>query len=112
MTIESTKIGNALVVKLIGRMDADTSKQFEAVWDKSMQEGSIFLITDLSELTYINSAGIGTFLRNGKLAQGKSGALLISGLKGMVKEVFELTQLTKVYPIFDSTDAAYKSISS
>ncbi|HLY62307.1 MAG TPA: STAS domain-containing protein [Terriglobia bacterium] len=110
MTIESTKVGKAAVVKLIGRMDADTSKQFEAAWDKALKEGSTFLIVDLSELTYINSAGIGSFLRNGKLAQEKGGALLISGLKGLVKEIFNLTQLTRVYPLFDSTDAACQSI--
>lgn len=110
MTIESTTTGKAVVVKLIGRMDADTSKQFDAAWDKALQEGSIFLIVDLSELTYINSAGIGAFLRNGKLAQGRGGALLICGIKGLVKEIFDLTQLTRVYPLFDSTEAACQSI--
>jgi anti-anti-sigma factor len=110
MNIESHKIGKAVVVKLIGRMDADSSKQFDAAWDKALQEGSIYLVADLSELTYISSAGIGSFLRNGKLAQEKNGRLLICGIKGLVKEVFELTQLTKVYSIFDSTDSACKSI--
>ncbi|HEV2349981.1 MAG TPA: STAS domain-containing protein [Terriglobia bacterium] len=111
MTIEATKIGKAVVLKLIGRMDADTSKQFEAAWDKSLQDGSKFLIVDVSDLTYINSAGVGSFVRNGKLALEKQGALLVCGLKGFVMEIFQLTQLTKVFPVFDSTEAAIKSIS-
>jgi anti-anti-sigma factor len=110
MTIETTTVGKAAVVKLIGRMDAETCRQFEAAWDRLMGAGSINLVVDLSELTYLNSAGIGSFLRNGKLAQSKGGALLIVGLKGLVKEIFELTQLHRVYPIFDSTEAALKSI--
>jgi anti-anti-sigma factor len=110
MTIESTKVGKAVVMKLIGRMDADTCKQFIAAWDRSMEEGSTFLIADLSGLTYINSAGIGSFLRNGKLAQEKNGALLLCGVKGLVKEIFDLTKLTSVYRVFDSTDAACQSI--
>src|SRR5579863_2078979 len=107
MTVESTKRGQAVVVKLIGRMDAETCKQFDAVWDQSLKEGSIFLIVDLSELSYISSAGVGSFLRNAKLAQERKGALLICGMKGLVKEIFELTQLHRVYPMFDSADAAY-----
>jgi anti-anti-sigma factor len=110
MTIEATKIGKAVVMKLIGRMDADTSKKFEAAWDRSMQEGSIFFVVDLSELNYINSAGIGSFVRNGKLVHEKRGALHITGINGFVKEIFELTQLIKVYPIFESTEAACKGI--
>ena len=110
MTIETTKVGKAVVMKLIGRMDADTSKEFEAAWDRSLQEGSIFFVVDLSELNYINSAGIGSFLRNGKLAHEKRGALHIAGIKGFVKEIFEMTQLIRVYPIFESTEAACKGI--
>lgn len=110
MTIESTKVGKIVVVKLIGRMDADTNKEFEAAVAQLVQEGSIFLVVDVTELLYINSAGLGSFLRNAKRAQEKGGALLLCGLKGLVKEVFEMTRLISVFPVFDSTDAACQSI--
>jgi anti-anti-sigma factor len=111
MTIESTKIDKVVVVKLIGRMDADTNKEFEATVAKLVEEGSIYVVVDLNELLYINSAGLGSFLRNAKRAQEKGGALLLSGIKGLVKEVFEMTRLISVFPVFDSTDAARQSIS-
>src|SRR5579863_8182617 len=110
MTIESTKIGKVVVVKLIGRMDADTNKEFEAACERLVQEGSIYLVIDLAELLYVNSAGLGSFLRNAKRAQEKGGALLLCGIKGLVKEVFEMTRLITVFPVFDSTDAACQSI--
>jgi anti-anti-sigma factor len=110
MTVESTKVGKAVVLKLIGRMDADTCKQFDAAWDRQLEEGVKFLVVDLSELDYINSAGIGSFLRNGKLAAEKGGGLRISGIKGMVKEIFTMTQLITVFPLFDSPEAACKNI--
>ena len=110
MTIESTKIGKVVVVKLIGRMDADTNKEFEAACERLVQEGSIYLVIDLAELLYVHSAGLGSFLRNAKRAQEKGGALLLCGIKGLVKEVFEMTRLITVFPVFDSTDAACQSI--
>jgi anti-anti-sigma factor len=110
MTIESTKVGKVVIVKLIGRMDADTNKEFEAAVAQLVQEGSIYLVVDANELLYINSAGLGSFLRNAKRAQEKGGALLICGLKGLVREVFEMTRLISVFPVFDSTDAACQSL--
>jgi len=106
MDIEVTKVDKAVVVKLIGRMDADTCKQFDAAWDKQLAEGSKFLVVDLSQLNYINSAGIGSFLRNAKLAAETGGGLRISGIKGMVKEIFTMTQLITVFQVFDSPGAA------
>ncbi|HEV2349979.1 MAG TPA: STAS domain-containing protein [Terriglobia bacterium] len=111
MTIESTKTGKVVVVKLIGRMDADTNKEFEAAVQQLVQEGSIYLVVDVNELLYINSAGLGSFLRNAKRAQEKGGALLLCNLKGLVKEVFEMTRLISVFPVFESADAACQSIS-
>lgn len=111
MTIESTKVGKVVVVRLIGRMDADTNKEFEAYVERLVQEGSIFLVVDLGELLYVNSAGLGSFLRNAKRAQEKGGALLLCGIKGLVKEVFEMTRLISVFPVFESSDAACQSIS-
>ncbi len=111
MIIESNKVGKAVVMKLSGRMDADSNKEFDAACERLVQDGSVYLIIDLAELVYINSAGLGSFLRNAKRAQEKGGALLLSGMKGLVKEVFEMTRLISVFPVFDSPEAACQSIS-
>jgi anti-anti-sigma factor len=110
MNIESSHVGKAVVVKLIGRMDADSNKEFEAACQRLVQDGSVFLVVDLAELKYINSAGLGSFLRNARRAQDKGGVLLLCGLNGVVKEVFEITRLISVFTVFDSSEAACQSL--
>jgi len=110
MNIESTKVGKVVVLKLTGRMDADSNKEFETACERLVQDGSVFLVVDLEELMYINSAGLGSFLRNARRAQDQGGALLLCGLKGLVKEVFEMTRLITVFSVFDSADAACQSV--
>lgn len=111
MIIETNKVGKIVVMKLIGRMDADTNKKFEEAVAKGIEEGSFHLVVDTSELKYLNSAGLGSFLRNAKRLQEHGGVLLLSGLHGLVKEVFEMTRLISVFPVFDSVEAACQSIS-
>ena len=106
MTIRSTTVGKAVVVKLVGSMEGRASTEFDAAWDRLLEEGQKSFVVDLSELDYINSAGIGSFLRNGKLTLEKGGSLRICGIKGLVKELFEMTQLTSVFPNFDSAESA------
>jgi len=110
MIIETSPPGKPVVMKLIGRMDADINKKFEEACAKCIQEGSYFVVVDVSELKYVNSAGLGSFLRNAKRLQEKGGALLLCGLNGLVKEVFEMTRLISVFPVFDSVAAASQSI--
>lgn len=54
---------------------------------------------DLSEVDYIDSSGLGVFISINKQALKRGGGLEISGIKGIVKELFELTRLTKVFGI-------------
>ncbi len=110
MIIESNTVGKTVVMKLIGRMDADTNKKFEEACAKCVKEGSVYLVVDVSELKYVNSAGLGSFLRNAKRLNEKGGALLLCGLNGLVKEIFEMTRLISVFPVFDSITAACQSI--
>ena len=110
MKIESTKVDNAVILKISGRMDAESNKEFDAACERWMQDGALHLVVDLADLQYINSAGLGSILRNAKRMQEKGGSLLLCGLKGLVKEVFELTRLITVFQVFESTEAACQSI--
>jgi len=110
MNIESTKQGKAAVIKLAGRMDAETTGQFDAACARSLEDGATTLVIDLSELHYISSAGLGSILRLAKRMQAKGGAVLLCGVKGLVKEVFEMTNLLPAFQVFDTAEAACRSL--
>lgn len=54
---------------------------------------------DMSELRYIDSAGLGLLVTVQKRVVPQGGEVRISGLQGVIKELFEQTRLDKVFVI-------------
>jgi len=96
--------GTVLVVT--GRMDNVTSAEFEAACDNILQKNAKVLVLDLSELTYISSAGLRSVLSVAKKFKASGGKVLICGLTKMVKDVFQISGFSGIFPIFDSREAA------
>jgi anti-anti-sigma factor len=106
MEIEKKQEQEVAVVSVKGRMDAVSSPEFEKEMAVSIAEGNNVLILDLVALDYISSAGLRSILTITKKLKGKDGKLLIAGLKGMVKEVFEISGFHSIIPIFESVESA------
>ena len=55
-------IGEAVIITLTGRIDANTSPDIEQRMLSLVSEGSNKLVADLSRVTFISSAGLKTLL--------------------------------------------------
>ncbi|HJV46047.1 MAG TPA: STAS domain-containing protein [Bacillota bacterium] len=62
----------------------------------TQKKGMRFLL-DLTSVSYIDSSGLGVLVAIQKRALQNGGGVQIKGLQGHVKELFELTRLTKVF---------------
>lgn len=87
-------------------MDAESAPQFEQQCKACIAEGHTRQVADLGELAYVSSAGLRTFVSVGKTLQGKGGALRICRMNGLVKQVFEITGLGRLFQVYDSVDTA------
>ena len=110
MNIEATQLDKAVVVKVTGRMDAESADEFERACDIWINKGATNLIADLSSLQYVSSMGLRSFLAIAKKLQTKSGALMLSGLHGLPLQVFEMTRLISIFPIFPDTEQAHATL--
>jgi len=110
MTIEATSTAKAVILKVAGRMDAESHQQFEQACEPWIQQGVTHLIVDLAALDYISSAGLGAIARASKSLQKRNGAVLLCGVTGLVKEVLEITRLISMFQVFASVDDARASI--
>ena len=106
MTIEQKLVAGQVVLLVSGRMDAESAPQFEEKCRACIAEGLTGLVVDLGELTYVSSMGLRSFVSVAKTLQGKGGALRICRLKGLVKQVFEITGLLASFPVYESVEAA------
>ena len=106
VTVQRTRVCGQAVVLVSGRMDAESAPQFEEECRACIAEGITDLAVDLGELTYVSSMGLRSFLSIAKTLQEKGGALRICRLKGLVKQVFEITRLLEMFRVYESVEAA------
>jgi anti-anti-sigma factor len=110
MKIENTKLDNAVVMKVSGRMDTENSEIFSNACAALIAEGAVHVIADLHDLQYVSSSGLGSFLSAAKELQTRSGSLALCGLHGLPLRVFEMTNLLPLFPVFETTGEAIAAI--
>ena len=106
MTIESSQVGDKVVLLVAGRMDAENAPEFEKACQSWIVQGVTGLVVDVGDLDYVSSMGLRSFMSIGKTLQDKGGKLRICRQKGLVKQVFEITRLNSVFPPHESVEAA------
>jgi stage II sporulation protein AA (anti-sigma F factor antagonist) len=106
LSIERTQVSDHVVLVVSGRMDAENAPQFEAKCKDCIAEGCTILVADLGGLAYISSMGLRSFISVAKILQSKGGALRLCCLKGLVKQVFEITGLLQAFSVYESVESA------
>src|SRR5207249_1889614 len=65
-----------------------------------------FLIDDLSNVTYIDSAGLAALIQAMQKVEAYGGKFSLAGLQETVRSIFEISRLDQVFQIFPDTDSA------
>ncbi len=110
MKIDMQKETGALVIRASGRIDTVSAPDFEKRMTEEIGKGECRFVIDFSDLEYISSAGLRSLLFAAKQLKGKGGSLLLCGLKGMVKEVFDLSGFTALFSVSESLEEAQKKL--
>jgi anti-anti-sigma factor len=110
MNILQEKVGNILVVKAEGRIDSGTSGDFESKIMKLIDSGEKVLSFDFSNIEFISSNGLRSFLVVAKKLKKVNGKLALFAMNSNIKEVFEMTGFSTIIPIFASENEALQSL--
>ena len=105
MTFQSDDLGHAIVLSFgRKRLDSVSSADFREWTRECVRSDCDVYILDLSSVTFVDSSGIGAIV--GLLKHlGKDRKLELCGLNPMVRKVFRLTCLDKVFSIRRSRKA-------
>ena len=106
VTIDRSLVQDNVVLRVAGRMDAESTPEFEAQCESCVAEGFTNLILDLGGLTYVSSMGLGAIVRVAKQLRDGGGEVRICCLTGLVRQLFEITRLNHVFPPHDSVESA------
>jgi len=110
MEISKKKEDGTLIVSVTGRLDAVSSPDFDRELGLLMDAGETVFVFNMSELEYISSAGLRSFLKIAKKLKAKSGKIALASLHDIVAQVFEVSGFNQIIPVFDSLDDALSNV--
>jgi len=107
LNMEFKDMDGKMVVVVRGDIDAYHSAEFKKVIkEKMVSYSGSTLVLDLSNVSYIDSAGLGSLVALLKNARTSGKNFVLSSLKPNVKRIFEMTRLDKVFKIVDTPEEA------
>jgi anti-sigma B factor antagonist len=110
MRFEESAVTNGLVIKALDqRITADVAPEFKEALISFVTAGNRIIILDLSEVSFIDSSGLGALIGSLKVI-GEDGELLLSGARESVVSMFKLTRMNKVFRMFKSVPEAVAAI--
>jgi anti-sigma B factor antagonist len=94
------------VLPLKGEIDLHVSPVVTASLAAMIDKKPERVVIDLSEVTYIDSAGLAALIQAMQKVEAYGGRFLLAGLQETVRSIFEISRLDQVFQIFPDTDSA------
>lgn len=99
MKIEVKQEGELFVVELEGRMDTNTSPEFQKEMEAYYSKEGFQMILDFDHLDFVSSAGLRVLLLIQKKSKALNGSLVIKNVKPEIQEVFDMTGFSDILTI-------------
>lgn len=107
LDMDFKEMDEKLIITVKGDIDAYHSADFKKeIKEKIASFGGMKIVLDLSNVAYIDSAGLGSLVAILKDARNSGKSFVLSSLKPNVKRIFEMTRLDKVFRIVDTPEEA------
>ena len=102
--------GGVSVVTLSGELTLDDGDlAFGRYMDQMIAAGRRQFVVDLAEVTYIDSAGVGSLVSESKRLTEQGGAMRLARLTARSHHLFAMLKLKFVFEIYDEVEAAVRS---
>ncbi len=110
LNIVEKEISGVTVLELAGRVTlGEESSQLRTKFKDILSQGKTRLVLDLGEVTYIDSAGLGTLVAGFTSAQNQGATLKLANLTKRFQEQLNITKLVTVFDVYNSVPDAVKS---
>lgn len=111
MEIRSTEEDGITLVFLAGRFDELATREAERAFQTILDKRAQRVLLDLSGVDYVSSSALRVLLMMHRGVARHAGSLRLCGLTPFVAEVFETSNLNRVFESFPTLEAARSSFS-
>jgi anti-sigma B factor antagonist len=108
MNIEVENRGAVSVVHCGGSLDADSIAAFKKIAYDLIEKGDTRLVVDCSNLTFVDSMGLGVLISLLRRARQRQGDVKVASLTDDVKTIFEITRLHRLFEVCADLNTAIK----
>jgi len=99
LALSSAPQGDRVVVSVGGEVDVYTAPALRRHLDEQIARGARDLVADLTDVTFLDSTGLGVLVGRLKLVRAQGGTLRIVCSNERVLKVFGITGLDRVFEI-------------
>lgn len=111
MQVQLIRRKKNLIVRLKGELDHHTADIFRKSVRKELEkESNQNLILNVTNLTFMDSSGIGVILGRYKQVKDKGGQIVICGLDKHHQRIMQLGGLLKIIPVCSDENKALASL--
>ena len=94
------------VLPLKGEIDLHVSPAITQSLNAMTEEKPERIVIDLSNATYIDSAGLAALILTAQTVEAYGGRFLLAGVDETMRSIFETSRLDQIFEIFLDVDAA------
>jgi len=105
---ESPQNKDITLLTVNGEIDTLTARVFEKNFISALSAKKFKLVIELTNVSYISSAGWGIFVSEIKRIRNENGDLVLAGMNPAVTEVFELLEFNVILKSFADVESAVK----
>jgi len=110
LKLTNRQVGDVTVVDAAGRITlGEGSSALRDVLRDMVAKGQKKILLNLSEVSYIDSSGIGELVSGFTTVTNQGGALKLLGLTKRVKDLLQITKLYTVFDVHDDEASAVRS---
>jgi anti-anti-sigma factor len=110
MDVTTERESGVLYCLLKGRVDGDSAEQLYETVSGEVTPDDAALVADLSEVPFVSSAGLRSFVQLARASDSQGVKFSVCGMSQGVNEVFEMTGLNRIMPIFANRNEAKEAI--
>jgi anti-sigma B factor antagonist len=108
--LSSRQVGDVTVVDAAGRITlGEGSSALRDMLRDMVAKGQKKILLNLSEVSYIDSSGIGELVSGFTTVTNQGGSLKLLGLTKRVKDLLQITKLYTVFDVHDDEASAVRS---
>jgi anti-sigma B factor antagonist len=113
MKIVESRLRDVTVLRLSGRLEIEEGDLlFRDYVNRLIAEDRVKIVLDLSDVTRIDSAGLGMLVSKYLSARKNGGTIKLLNLTQHSDHLMDITRLASIFEIFDEEEAALRSFST